>query len=80
MNPDVPTGAMHAVKDSATSTNEKSLNALGPSMAVHSTRGSAGTGLTDEAVVHRDFGTSGSSVVTVVRTGIADLETRRWEG
>src|SRR5262249_18737981 len=39
--PDVPTGAMHAVSDSAASTNENSLYALGPRMAAHYTRGSA---------------------------------------
>ena len=41
MTPDVPTGAMHAVSDSAASTNEDSLYALGPRMAAHYTRGSA---------------------------------------
>jgi hypothetical protein len=41
MTPDVPTGAMHAVSDSAASTNEHSLYALGPRMAGHYTRGSA---------------------------------------
>src|SRR4029434_7381796 len=39
--PDVPTGAMHAVSDSAASTNENSLYALGLRMAAHYTRGSA---------------------------------------
>jgi hypothetical protein len=38
MTPDVPTGAMHAVSDSAASTNENSLFALGLCMAAQYTR------------------------------------------